>query len=251
VLSGALSVLRVSQSRRFFPGSEPPDVLVLDTPVEWESRKCLDDDSLLRALGDAFRGSSEWITEHVSVFLPYLREAAAAAPGMPVVDIGCGRGELLSLMRDAGIPGIGIDSNERQVAGLSESGLEVVVGHGNDFLENRAPASLAGVTAIAVAEHLQPDALLAFLREASRTVAPGGCIVVETSNPQCPLELAQFWLDPTHVRPYHPQMLAFYVAQMGFKRVRVVYSFPAPFPVRINGDDSSVYMAYAIVATRA
>lgn len=245
------NAMRVPQSRALFPSTSPADRLLVDTPAAWEGDHIADRDALERAFGDIFRGSSEFISAHVAQFVEPMERASRAVPARPLVDVGCGRGDLLKLLADRGLPCIGVDANPQQVEGLAELGFDVAVGYGNEYLAARPPSSLAGISSIAVAEHLDSETLLAFLREAKRTIAPGGCLIIETSNPQCIFELAQFWLDPSHVRFYHPLTLAFYVAQSGFRDVKILNSFPAPFSIRANGDDNSLYQAYAIVATRA
>src|SRR3954451_14855207 len=70
-----------------------------------------------------YRGTEEEIRERIAAYLPYLQ----TVPG-PVLDLGCGRGEALALLRDHGIAGRGVDASERMVQLCRERGLEAAAG---------------------------------------------------------------------------------------------------------------------------
>jgi hypothetical protein len=67
------------------------------------------DESLYVALEDRFRGDPEIIRERQSQYIPYIKDVVTS--GKPLLDLGCGRGEWLTVLRDSGIPATGIDSN--------------------------------------------------------------------------------------------------------------------------------------------
>jgi 2-polyprenyl-3-methyl-5-hydroxy-6-metoxy-1,4-benzoquinol methylase len=248
--SRALALLR--ECRRLFADEAPAESLVVDAPKAWESyaTRKPSDDSLYRAMIEVFRSDSATLEPHLRGFLPYLLEAARACPGLPLVDIGCGRGDLLRVIHEAGLTGLGVETSPEAIAGLTAAGLQAVQADACSFLEAAADESLAAVVSIAMLEHVEAKYAMAFVQLAARKVAPGGVLIVETSNPECFGEQASFWIDPSHVRFYHPAFLALYAAHVGFGDVKVVYSLPAPFPIRLSGAESSRYLAYAVVGTK-
>jgi SAM-dependent methyltransferase len=151
---------------------------------------------------DWFRGSEAEIRERQRV---YLRLCEGHAP---VLDVGCGRGEFLELLREAGIAAQGIDLDPAMVRRCHDRGLtDVRQADAVGYLAQREPGSVGVVFAAQVVEHLPYDSLLAFLRAARRALAPGGALIAETVNPHAPQALKHFWIDPTHQHPLFPEVL--------------------------------------------
>lgn len=139
-----------------------------------------------------------------------------------VLDIGCGRGEFLEVLREAGIPGVGIDLNEGNVRLAQDNGLDARTGDAFAFLEAEGPGSFDGVFCAQVIEHLPPADVWRLVKAASAALKPGGVIVLETPNPECLAIFAtHFYLDPSHTRPVPPALLAFYLEEAGFGRIDV------------------------------
>src|SRR5215831_3974735 len=103
------------------------------------------------------RGSTDTVRERQRVYVDDLRDAA------PVLDVGCGRGELLGLLREAGIQARGVDADADMVAYARGEGLEVEQADALAYLEVLGDGSLGGVFAGQVVEHLPPSALLRLL----------------------------------------------------------------------------------------
>ena len=138
----------------------------------------------------------------------------------PVLELACGRGEFLELMREAGIEAEGVDLDEGMVQTASAAGLRVEQADALSALRQRADDSLNGVFSAHFAEHLQPDELEAVVRESARALAPGGVFVAATPNAACQSVMGHdFWRDPTHVRFYDPRLLAFYCTKVGLEVV--------------------------------
>jgi len=136
----------------------------------------------------------------------------------PVLELACGRGEFLELLRDAGIPGEGVDVDEGMVETATALGLAVRHGDAIADLEQRPDGSLRGVFSAHFAEHLQPDVLEHVIAESARVLAPGGTFIAATPNAGCLSVLGHdFWRDPTHIRFYEPRLLAFYCAKAGME----------------------------------
>jgi SAM-dependent methyltransferase len=164
-----------------------------------------------------YRGTEAEIRERISRYLPYLQ---ALPDGAPVLDLGCGRGESLALLRDHGIAGRGVDSSARMVQLCRERGLAAEVGDLFEALAGAPEGSLGGVVSFHVIEHLPAAALDRLVRLAYRALRPGGVLVLETPNPLSVVVAARnFWLDPTHVRPVHPESLRLMYELAGFDSV--------------------------------
>jgi SAM-dependent methyltransferase len=171
-----------------------------------------------------YRGTEEEIRERIAAYLPYLRDL----PG-PVLDLGCGRGEALALLRDHGIAGRGVDSSERMVQLCRDRGLEAEVGDLFAVLAGVGEGSLGGVISFHVIEHLPGPALDRLVRLAGRALRPGGVLILETPNPLSVVVAARnFWLDPTHVRPVHPESLKLMYELAGFDPVERLDLRPFP-----------------------
>lgn len=172
---------------------------------------------------DRFRGSPDDIRARLSEYLPLFEGAH------DVVDIGCGRGEFLDLLRERGIGGRGLDLNHEMVEVCRARGLRADEGDALAFLRSLDDGSLGGLLAAQVVEHLQPDYLLALLDVAYHKLRPGSTIVLETINPSCWFAFFESYIrDVTHVRPLHPDTLSYFLTASGFQQVAV--RFRAPYP---------------------
>lgn len=174
-------------------------------------------------LENTFRGTREQVRALAEEYLPDLAQA-----GGPVLDIGSGRNEWLELLHERGIEARGVDTNEAFVADARARGLEAVQADALEYLSTVPDGSLGAVTAFHVAEHLDLESLLALLGRAAQTLRPGGLLLLETPNPtNLRVGAAQFYLDPTHLKPLHPQFLEFLVLRQGFVTAEVRYVHPS------------------------
>ncbi len=159
------------------------------------------------------RGSTADVRERQRPYVEDFRDAA------PVLDVGCGRGELLGLLRDAGIEARGVDADPDMVAYARGEGLEVEQADALAYLEAVPEGTLGGIFAAQFVEHLPPAALFRLLELAARVLRPGGLLVAETINPLSPLALRSYFADLTHVQPLVPETLALLAGQAGFREV--------------------------------
>ena len=178
---------------------------------------------------ERFRGATQEISRAQRYYLDSLR----GVPG-PVLDAGCGRGELLRLLREEGIQAVGVDSNPVSIQALRGEGFEVEEGDAVARLEARPRGSLGAVTAFQLVEHWAPAGVLRFFQAARRALAPGGVIVAETINSDSLSAMRAFYLDPTHVRPFPPDALRFLAEAAGFTDVRIVLRSPLPAERRLE-----------------
>jgi SAM-dependent methyltransferase len=187
------------------------------------------DDVTYVGFEDAFRGSDDSIAERLQAYVPLFAGCAG------VLDIGCGRGELLAALAAAAVPARGIDTNAAMTAIARQRGLDAVHGDALDHLASLPGGSLGGVIATQVVEHLEPSYLMRLLAEMARTLRPGAPIVLETINPACWLAFFSSYIrDLTHVRPIHPETLQYLLRAAGFERVTIRYSAPVPEAVRMK-----------------
>jgi O-antigen chain-terminating methyltransferase len=173
---------------------------------------------------DVFRGSRSEIAQRQKTYLDVLEAAGAEGP---VVDIGCGRGEWLELLTQHGIQAYGVDTNEAVLQAARDRGLDVRSGDGLKHLAALPPGSVRAVSAFHFAEHISLSDLMHLLDASLRALRPGGLLILETPNPtNLVVGAASFYIDPTHLRPLHPQFLEFLVKVRGFVDVEVRYVNP-------------------------
>jgi len=178
---------------------------------------------------DLHRGKEEDIRWRQKQYLPYFRDRG------PVLDIGCGRGEFLELLRQEGIPAVGVDTNREMVARCREKGLEVEARDGLAYLKERADESLGGVFLAQVIEHLEPEVLREWIRTAFFKLRPGGVLLAETINPQCLSTFSgAFYLDLSHKNPIHPEAARYLWQSLGFQRVEILYLSPYPEEMKLK-----------------
>ena len=187
---------------------------------------------------DSFRGSQEDIKARVSVHADRIVLAGVGTPERPVLDIGCGRGEWLEVLREHGLAAYGIDSNDVTVSACRARGLDARRAEALGHLRSLADGSIGGVTAFHVAEHLPLDVLADLLDETLRVLEPGGVLLLETPNPENLLVGGMtFYNDPTHRNPLPPAVLQFLVRQRGFVDAEIVRLHPFPDDHLLPQDD--------------
>ena len=170
---------------------------------------------------DRFRGSQNAIRTRLESYVPMFAQAS------PVIEIGCGRGEFLDLLRARGIAARGVDVNRAMVEVSRGRGLDAVEGDALSFIEAQPDDSLGGIFAAQVVEHLEPDYLMRLIDTAMHKLRRGGLLVFETINAACWTAFFESYLrDLTHVRALHPDTLQYLVRASGFQDVTIEYRSP-------------------------
>ena len=170
---------------------------------------------------DRFRGSEAEIRTRLRDYVPYF------AGQSNVLDIGCGRGEFLDLLREVNVSAKGLDINPEMIEVCRSRNLEATTADALAYLRQQPDESLGGVIAVQVIEHLQPAYLAQMLALAFDKVRPGGKVIFETINPTCWVAFFEsFVRDLTHVKPIHPETLQYLLQANGFSNVEIVYRAP-------------------------
>jgi SAM-dependent methyltransferase len=203
-------------------------------------------DILYRGFEDRFRGSIEDVRAKLRVHVPVFAGAS------DVVDIGCGRGEFLALLKDARVTARGVDANREMIADARARGLDAVESDALKYLKTLPDASLGGVMASQVIEHLRPSYVVELIALVFDKLRPGAPIVLETINPACWLAFFSSYLrDFTHVWPVHPETLQYLMQAAGFSRVEIKYTEQAPDAVRMRGVDPAALQVADAATSRA
>lgn len=160
------------------------------------------------AVEGTFRGPVEEIRERLRVYVPYLAKIPAEARHLAALDLGCGRGEWLELLRDERVTAIGVDANPVSVERCIAQGSRAVRSDAIEYLRQQPADSICLVSAFHVAEHLPVESLLDMLFETRRVLAPDGLLILETPNPDnVRVASNSFYLDPTHRHPLPTPLL--------------------------------------------
>jgi len=167
------------------------------------------------AFESRMRGPRSLILERQKQYVDAFREAA------PVLDVGCGRGEFLALLAEAGVEARGVDLDADMVAFCRAEGFDVTEGDAIAYLGGLEEGSLGGIFAAQVVEHLEPGPLTAFLDLAASRLRPGGVLLLETINPLSLFALRNYFADLTHAQPLIPETLSMLVKQAGFGEVEI------------------------------
>jgi predicted TPR repeat methyltransferase len=185
-------------------------------------------DSFFTALGDQFRGAPLLIKDRLRVYPPLIEAASLTGPAL---DLGCGRGEWLELMRDANIESTGVEQNRMLAAACRAKNLHVIEGDFMAFLERTPPEHFRIITGFHVIEHLGWPAWYRCLREIHRALSSGGMLILETPNPANLIIAAnRFYVDPTHRHPLPDALLEFAAKAVGFVSVEILPLHPLSDP---------------------
>ncbi len=177
---------------------------------------------------DRFRGTPEEIGKRQSIYLPILEKAEIYKSQAPILDIGCGRGEWLSLLGQHGYRARGVDHNEKFVHAGEKKGLDIVSEEALQYLISQAAESFSAVTAFHLVEHLPFAQIIKVINEVFRTLRPGGLLILETPNPEnLFVGACSFYQDPSHLSPIPPSLLVFIAERAGF---------PSPYVARVNAE---------------
>lgn len=179
--------------------------------------------SFYRDFEDRFRGSRELIKSRLQVYLPFVEQLKTIHQDCQAVDLACGRGEWLEVLRDTNVAACGVDLDNYMLEACREIGLNVVHGDALDFLKSLPSESQDIVSAFHFVEHIPFEDLRVYIQEAHRVLRPAGLLIFETQNPEnLRVGSSSFYLDPTHRNPIPPLQLTYLSEYYGFYRTKVL-----------------------------
>ena len=162
-------------------------------------------------------GDEELTERHQKEYIKYF----SCAPGI-VLEIGCGRGVMLGLMKDAGIDAYGLDSSKGAIELCQCKELNVIHGDAVGHLQSLSERSLGGIFCGHIIEHLPPESVIELIQESHRVLKPNAHFIIITPNPKDLRTTERFWLDITHIRPYPAKLLVSLMRRGGFSQVKIM-----------------------------
>lgn len=200
----------------------------------FEQESMRDLDPLYACVEDELRGTRGEMQERWKAYLPFLNRES------PVLDVGCGGGEWLELLRREGFSARGVDRNPLLVEECRERGLAIEQADALDYLRGLPDSSLGAVTVFHLLEHLPFPNWIRLLDAAARALQPDGVAIFETPNPDNVLVGSRdFYLDPSHRRPIPSGTLRFLLEARGFTRIQVLPLNPSDSCNLVPGEESS------------
>lgn len=180
-------------------------------------------DAFYREFEDRHRGSRDLIKSRLAVYLPFITSLQSLSESVTALDLGCGRGEWLELLKENGIDALGVDLDAGMLAACHERGLTVELKDALSALREAPAESFSIVSAFHVVEHIPFQDLRTLAREAHRVLKPGGLLILETPNPEnLSVGSTSFYMDPSHERPIPSLLLDFVVEHSGFHRTKIL-----------------------------
>jgi SAM-dependent methyltransferase len=191
-------------------------------PLTHADRQTIDE--FYAAFENQFRGLSADITAGFKFYLPYLEDAGIQTD---ILDLGCGRGDWLRLLRDHKLEASGVEINPTLVEQCRTAGLKVVEDDILGYLRSLPKKSLSAVTGFHLIEHLPFETLILLINEIARVLKPKGLLIFESPNPENLVVAAcNFYADPTHQRPVFPHTLTYLLGHNGFDNIRLEFLHP-------------------------
>jgi O-antigen chain-terminating methyltransferase len=184
-------------------------------------------DGFYIAFENKFRGPEKDIEDRLRVYVPYFQNLKLDFAKFPILDIGCGRGELLKVLTDNKIRCVGVDLNGAMVDRANEQGYEAIQADAIEYLMAQPAQSLSAICGLHIVEHIPFDVLLRLFEECHRVLKPGGFILFETPNPEnINVGSFSFYYDPSHLHPIPPDLLDFAISNKGFDKTEVLRLHP-------------------------
>ena len=171
---------------------------------------------------DAFY-ESKIVKEKQKYYLKYIQNTSKKYH----LDLGCGRGEFLEILKEHEIPALGIDINPIEIERLKTNNFNVKLIDIEEFFKQNIQI-FSSISALQVFEHLTIDKIKKILQKIYMSLELNGIVVIETVNPHSPFAFGGFYMDETHIRPIPPEQFAFMMQWYGFKDIEVVYSSKLP-----------------------
>ena len=174
-------------------------------------------DKFYKSFEDKFRGDKSEIKKRLLAYEPFLQILKQNNEKPAAVDLGCGRGEWLEILKQNGFAARGCDVSDEMIKECEKNDLEAKKQGAIEFLGQLQDSSLALVGAFQLVEHLEFNELCELIKQAHRVLKDGGILILETPNPEnLRVATLNFYLDATHVKPIPPMLLEYLCEFEGF-----------------------------------
>jgi SAM-dependent methyltransferase len=178
-------------------------------------------DAIYVDLEDKFRGDRESVKSRLQTYDEVL-DSIDTNSWSGALDIGCGRGEWLEILKEKGLPGSGVDLNFMMVEECAGRGLDAFHADATEWLANLEPESLTMITGFHILEHVPFPECISLIKQCYRVLESNGILILETPNPEnMDVGTNNFYLDPTHHNPLPPELGKFLVSAGGFFDVQI------------------------------
>ncbi|MEK3696778.1 MULTISPECIES: bifunctional 2-polyprenyl-6-hydroxyphenol methylase/3-demethylubiquinol 3-O-methyltransferase UbiG [unclassified Paenibacillus] len=185
-----------------------------------------------------FSGDEKDVKRIFSQYIRYFK------PNDKIIDIGCGKGFFLKLLKDENLKGVGIDTDPQLIEECRSKGLEAYVYEGSEYLLEQSDSNIDAVFFAHVIEHLSVPQKITFLKLCYRKLKEGGILIIETPNTTSSYVMNNlYYLDPTHEKPLFPEALKHLSEMAGFK---VVNSYLSE-EIALNDEDTKQYYNYSLI----
>lgn len=179
-------------------------------PWRLELVAALRDDAEVPNIVHRHEGTHDAVAQVARALAPYFSSCRT------VLDLGCGQGAMMRTLRAQGKQVLGIEGDPGLVARLRAEGFSVTHGWIPDDLDALSDLQVDGIFMGHIIEHLAPERALDVLRWAAAHLNDEGTLVIQTPDfSQDFVSGSNFWLDPTHVRPYPIALLAGMLESVG------------------------------------
>lgn len=210
---------------------------VSDVSLNRDAKSCVSTENTCEApdysyllLENRFRGAEEEISKRLEIYPALFKNSTRA-----ILEIGSGRGELQELFKKSSISSYGVELDSAMVEHCASKGLNVKKEDGLAHLTSLADKSLGGVIAIQVIEHLAKKQLENLFSLCAKKVADGGKVIFETINTTSLSALCHnYFRDPTHVLPIHPETIAYMMEVAGLNIIEIKKISPFPKEVMLH-----------------
>jgi 2-polyprenyl-3-methyl-5-hydroxy-6-metoxy-1,4-benzoquinol methylase len=134
-----------------------------------------------------------------------------------ILDIGIGRGEMLTCMRDWGLNYQGIDISPSTVNFCKSLKLKCEVTEDTAAWLHSNNGKFSLITCLDVLEHVPRDQTIDFLKGIHSSLAPGGLVIIQVPNLQSPFGYLHHFNDFTHVSGFVEHSLGQVLLTAGFR----------------------------------
>lgn len=189
---------------------------------------------------DRFAADEETIK---SIYMQYIKFFKSCNN---VIDIGCGKGVFLKLLKENGINCCGIESDQKLVDNCKAIGLKVIKANAYNYIDKIDENKVDGIFMGHVIEHFTIGDRISFIKKCFNKLKYNGILIIETPNITSSYVMSNvYYLDPTHQRPLHPEALKFICEEVGFKVVNSYFSYP------IKEINSNEYYNYSLILKKS